>query len=163
MLKKSLPFLLLLLLIGSVFTSCGKNDEINNQKSGNQTGEKSESLATSGVPETNNDANDYQDQLVGAWYIDPQIARVTNEEGLLLVLYDDGSCEIDGLYGRGTWTVLDGNKLKLTDSSGMTIDFIEEDGSGGMTIESLKNGCLTLTNSDHSVELPLYNEPLVTE
>ena len=158
MLKKSLSFLLLFFLVGSMFTACGKNTELSEEET---EGTSESSVISSDVPEAkNDDADDYQNQLVGAWYIDPQIARVTNEEGLLCILYDDGSCEIDGLYGRGTWTVINDNKLKLTDSSGMTIDFIEEDGSGGMTIESLKDGCLTLTNSDNSIELPLYGEPV---
>lgn len=93
MLKKSLSFLLLFFLIGVLFTACGKSEE----SSENKIEETSEnSIASNATATKNDDASDYQNQLVGAWYIDPQIARVTNGEGLLCILYDDGSCEIDG-------------------------------------------------------------------
>ena len=72
MLKKSLSFLLLFFLVGSMFTACGKNTELSEEET---EGTSESSVISSDVPEAkNDDADDYQNQLVGAWYIDPQIS-----------------------------------------------------------------------------------------
>jgi len=41
---------------------------------------------------------DFESQLVGTWYMEG------NQEASF-VLYDDGTCEITGEYGTGTWSV----------------------------------------------------------
>lgn len=52
-----------------------------------------------------------KDPMVGSWYVEgnstPQFT-----------LYDDGTCEIKGEYGSGTWSVVNGNQLKLTNFYG---------------------------------------------
>lgn len=51
-------------------------------------------------------------QLIGSWYDD--------SDRFLFTLYDDGSCKIDNIYGTGSWGIVNGNQLKLTDYYGQS-------------------------------------------
>ena len=66
--------------------------------------------------------------LLGSWYRD-------GREDASFILYDDGTCEIDGEYGTGTWSIVNDNQLKLTNFYGETET---------ATIDSVKNGSLIL-------------------
>ena len=52
-------------------------------------------------------ANELQSLLPGSWYA-PGSSRPS------FTLYDDGTCEIEGEYGLGTWSVVNGNVFKLS-------------------------------------------------
>ncbi len=55
-----------------------------------------------------------EDMLVGSWY-------TTEYDSLAFVLYDDGTCKLDGEYGTGKWAVVNENKLKLSNFYGETV------------------------------------------
>ena len=54
-----------------------------------------------------------EDKLTGEWCwegdSDPEF-----------YFYDDGTCEIAGKYGTGTWAIVNDNQLKITDFYGQT-------------------------------------------
>lgn len=54
-----------------------------------------------------------EDNLVGSWYLE-------SNGSYMFTLYDDGTCKIDGVYGTGTWAVVNENKLKLSNFYGST-------------------------------------------
>lgn len=75
-------------------------------------------------------------QLIGSWYRNGQTtSNRDGGKGPSFTLYSDGTCEIATEYGTGTWAVVNGNQLKLTNFYGETET---------ATIESLENGRLTL-------------------
>lgn len=55
-----------------------------------------------------------EDMLVGSWY-------TSEYDSLAFVLYDDGTCKLDGEYGTGKWAVVNDNKLKLSNFYGETV------------------------------------------
>ena len=63
-------------------------------------------------------------QLSGTWYME-------GGQEVAFVLYDDGTCEIAGEYGTGTWSVVNDDQFKLTnyygESETATIEKIEKD------------------------------------
>lgn len=83
-------------------------------------------------------------QLAGKWYSE-------GSQEAAFILYDDGTCEISGEYGTGTWSVVNDNQLKLTNFYGETET---------STVVSIENNCLTL---DDGGKLVLFwNSPQVT-
>lgn len=54
-----------------------------------------------------------EELLSGDWYLQ-------GDDRLTLSLYDDGTCQIRGYYGQGTWSVVNEDTLKLTDFYGET-------------------------------------------
>jgi hypothetical protein len=76
--------------------------------------------------------------LLGSWYRD-------GREDASFILYDDGTCEIDGEYGTGTWSIVNDNQLKLTNFYGETET---------ATIDSVKNGSLILEGVEYSNTAP---------
>lgn len=67
-----------------------------------------------------------ESKLVGSWYFE-------KNDSFAFTLYDDGTCEIDGEYGSGTWTVVNDSKLKLTNFYGQS-DASEIDKISGNTL-----------------------------
>jgi len=99
--------------------------------------EKSATQSTSG----NQSKDDYISLLPGAWY----------EEGASyasFILYSDGTCEISGEYGLGTWNVVNGNLFRLSniygESETATIDWVNENelhlSDGGYTSVFYRKG-----------------------
>ena len=80
-------------------------------------------------------------KLMGAWYRD-------GSTEVAFILYDDGTCEIAGEYGTGTWSLVNNNELKLTNYYGET---------ESSPIVSVENGCLKLGDASNAVVF--YNEP----
>lgn len=56
---------------------------------------------------------DISSLLPGSWFSE-------GSQEAAFVLYDDGTCEIAGEYGTGTWSVVNDNQLKLTNYYGET-------------------------------------------
>lgn len=81
-------------------------------------------------------------QLPGSWY-----QKGENEP--IFTLYDDGTMNAFNETEYGTWAVVSGNQLKLTNSYGE---------GGIVTIESLKNGCMKLSDSYGNSET-IWNTP----
>lgn len=81
-----------------------------------------------------------EEELQGAWYREGSSKSA-------FTLYSDGSCEIAGEYGTGTWSIVNDNQLKLTNYYG------ESQVTG---IISVEDGCLTLGDGDDYTML--YNE-----
>lgn len=100
-----------------------------------------------------NISQSYEEQLATAWYLD---SDTFNVDGALFILNENGTGYIYGYMGR--WEVVEGDKLRLTDYAGRVINFFWEDDS--MNIDSLKNGCLILSNNDGSMKIRLYDEPI---
>lgn len=50
-----------------------------------------------------------EELMSGDWYLQ-------GDDRLSLSLYDDGTCQIQGDYGQGKWSIVDEDTLKLTDS-----------------------------------------------
>ena len=95
----------------------------------------------------------YEEQLATAWYLD---SDPFNVDGSVFVLNEDGTGYIYGYMGR--WEVVDGDELLFTDYAGRVMNFFWEDDS--MKIDSLKNGCLILSNNDGSMKIRLYDKPI---
>ena len=74
----------------------------------------------------------YNRLLPGTWYYEM-------EDTPSFILYDDGTCEIDGEYGSGSWSVVNKNVFKMTNLYG--------DVETG-TIKSISKYWLLLTNGD---------------
>lgn len=74
----------------------------------------------------------FESQLAGTWYLE-------GSQEVAFVLYDDGTCEIAGEYGTGTWNVVNDNQFKLTNYYGE---------SETATIEKIENGELVLSAGD---------------
>ena len=49
----------------------------------------------------------YEKQLVGTWYRE-------GDSSTAFTLYDDGTCEIAGEYGTGSWAVVNDDQFKLS-------------------------------------------------
>lgn len=80
----------------------------------------------------------YEEQLAGSWYREGSASPI-------FTLYSDGTCEIKGEYGTGTWAVVNDDQLKLTNFYGE---------AETVTIISISNGCLTIGDGgDNTVEL----------
>ena len=73
----------------------------------------------------------YEELLSASWF-----AKGDSEPAF--TLYSDGTCEIDGEYGIGKWSIVNDNQLKLTNYYGETET---------APIISVKDGCLLLGNS----------------
>lgn len=76
----------------------------------------------------------YSKKLQGSWY------DGSSEQ---YRFYSDGTCEISGHYGTGTWSVIDGDTLKISDYYGETAT---------AKIVSVENGCLTLKAGDYEAK-----------
>lgn len=77
------------------------------------------------------EGENYKEQLPGIWI---------NENRLhIFTLYDDGTCEITGEYGTGTWSIVNDNVLKVTNFYGESETY---------SIESIEDGCMTFSNND---------------
>lgn len=70
----------------------------------------------------------FEEQLPASWYAE-------GDSEPEFTLYSDGSCEIDGEYGTGTWSIVNENQLKITNYYGETET---------ATIVDMVDGCLTL-------------------
>lgn len=70
----------------------------------------------------------FEDQLLASWYAE-------GDSEPAFTLYSDGSCEIDGEYGTGTWSIVNEDQLKLTNYYGETQT---------ATIIDVVDGCLGL-------------------
>ena len=70
------------------------------------------------------DISDYARLLPGSWY-------QPGYDYLSFIFYDDGTCKIHGDYGLGTWSVVNGNVLKISDYYGITktavIEYFDSD------------------------------------
>lgn len=88
-------------------------------------------LSLSGCSGKSNE-DDFESQLAGTWYLE-------GSQEAAFVLYDDGTCEIVGEYGTGTWSVVNDNQFKLTNYYGE---------SEAATIEKIENGILVLSAGD---------------
>lgn len=53
----------------------------------------------------------YQEKLIGSWY-------VLGEDSPAFIFYDDNTCGIAGEYGDGTWSIIDKDKLRLSNYYG---------------------------------------------
>lgn len=60
-----------------------------------------------------NNKENYSDLLTGSWC--PE-----GSQNIMFTLFDDGTCEISGEYGAGTWCVVNENQLKLVNYYGET-------------------------------------------
>ena len=87
-----------------------------------------------------------EDFLANSWY-------VAGSSSPAFTLYSDGTCEIDGEYGTGTWSVVNNNQLKLTNFYGETET---------ATIISTENDCLTIDIGSENY-VTLYNSPTVVD
>lgn len=83
-----------------------------------------------------------EDRLAGSWYAE---GRSKPE----VILYDDGTCEIDREYGTGYWTVVNDKILKLTTFYGE---------STTAEIVSLDDGCMTVQDAQGNTA-QLWNTP----
>ena len=79
--------------------------------------------------------------VIGSWYRE-------NCDTPSFVLYEDGTCEIDGEYGQGTWKIVDDDELVLSNYYGET---------QSATIKSIKSGCLVLESDGY--ETTFYSLP----
>lgn len=79
----------------------------------------------------------FEDQLLASWYAE-------GDSEPAFTLYSDGSCEIDGEYGTGTWSIVNEDQLKLTNYYGETQT---------ATIIDVVDGCLTLDGGTGSLML----------
>lgn len=96
-----------------------------------------------------------EEQLVGAWYKDGKlVSDGWGGEGPSFTLYDDGTCEIAGEYGTGTWSIVNDNLLKLTNFYGE---------SATALIISIEDGCLTLGSEDESITVEFWDSVKSTE
>jgi len=78
-----------------------------------------------------------EEQLVGAWYSEGGSPE--------FMLYDDGTCEIAHSYGSGTWAVVNGDQLKVTDYYG-DVDFLA-------TIIKIEDGYMTVKKNGKEMTL----------
>ena len=89
--------------------------------------------------------DDYSKVLAGSWYHEGSSTPA-------FILYDDGTCEIDGEYGKGTWEIDKNKQLVLYNYYGE---------SEIAPIFSIKDNCLTLgTESDR---IQFWNSPHTQE
>lgn len=61
--------------------------------------------------------NNLESKLVGSWY---EVYDNGEVEEWAMSFYEDGTCEINDIYGTGSWTILEDNTLKVTDFYGQT-------------------------------------------
>lgn len=87
---------------------------------------------------------DFESRLVGTWYTE-------GSSDAAFSLYDDGTCEIAGEYGTGTWSVVNDNQFKLTNYYGETET---------ATIVGIENNCLTLGDENNQVQF--WNSPQIS-
>lgn len=79
-----------------------------------------------------------EDQIIGSWY----------QEGRskpYFTFYNDGTCYASGR--DGTWNIVDGNQLHVKRSGELVV----------LTIDSIKDGCLTLSYEGKPISL--WNSP----
>ncbi len=84
----------------------------------------------------------YKNKLVGSWYF-------SGDDEPQFEFYSDGTCEIAYEYGTGTWDVLDGNLLKITNFYGETQT---------AHILGVQDGVLTIGDGGENQSV-LYNTP----
>ena len=89
--------------------------------------------------------DDYGQVLAGSWYHEGSSTPA-------FILYDDGTCEIAGEYGEGTWEIDENKQLVLYNYYGE---------SEMVSIVSIKDDCLTLGNESEKVQL--WNSPHIQE
>ena len=89
--------------------------------------------------------DDYSKVLAGSWYHDGSSTPA-------FILYDDGTCEIAGEYGEGTWEIDENKQLVLYNYYGE---------SEMAPIISIEDGCLSIGDEQESIKL--YNEPTNTD
>lgn len=87
-------------------------------------------------------SNSYEKQLATSWYAE-------GEDSPAFTLYSDGTCEIDGEYGTGKWSVVNEDQLKLTNFYGESIV---------VTIVSIEDGCLTISDGGENTAY-MWNSP----
>ena len=73
----------------------------------------------------------YEESLAASWFAE-------GDSEPAFILYSDGTCEIDGEYGIGKWSVVNDNQLKMTNYYGETET---------APIISIEDGCLMLGSS----------------
>lgn len=83
---------------------------------------------------------DYSKVLIGSWYHE-------GSETPAFILYDDGTCEITGEYGAGSWEIDENNQLILYNYYGE---------SEMAPIISVEKGCLIL--GEQNEKIVLYNK-----
>ncbi len=72
--------------------------------------------------------------VVGDWYLE-------GGSQLSLTLYDDGTVNIPGTYGTGTWSIVNDDQLKISDFYGETVVLkIEDIDKKSMTARQVWNG-----------------------
>lgn len=86
--------------------------------------------------------NSYEKQLATSWYAE-------GDDSPAFTLYSDGTCEIDGAYGTGKWSVVNEDQLKLTTFFGESVV---------ITIVSIENGCLTISDGGANTA-QMWNSP----
>ncbi len=79
--------------------------------------------------------------MTTAWYMEGASSPT-------LILYEDGTCMIEGEYGVGSWSLADDNQLRLTNYYGET---------AALTVVSIEDGCLTLGDGGENT-VQLWNE-----
>lgn len=84
-------------------------------------------------------STNYEKELLGSWYSDPW--------GYQFELYSDGTCDISGEYGTGTWAIVNDNQLKVTNFYGEVTDH--------WTIDTIKDGHITFAEG-----YELWNAPV---
>lgn len=89
-------------------------------------------------------SQNYEKALEGSWYLQG------NSEPAF-TFYSDGTCTTGGANGTGSWAIVNDNQLKITEPLSYGGDFMV------LTIESLKDGCLTLNVEDN--QIILYDKP----
>ena len=72
--------------------------------------------------------------VLGDWYLE-------GSDRLRFTIYDDGTVNIPGTYGTGTWSVVNDNQLKIADFYGeTTVLKIEDVDKNSMTARQVWNG-----------------------
>lgn len=87
-------------------------------------------------------SDSYEKQLAASWYAE-------GDDSPAFTLYSDGTCEIDGEYGTGKWSVVNEEQLKLTNFYGESMV---------VTIVSIEDGCLTISDGGENVAY-MWNSP----
>lgn len=89
----------------------------------------------------------FESQLTGAWYLE-------GSQETAFILYDDGTCEIAGEYGTGTWNVVNDNQFKLTNYYGEV---------ESATIEKIENDKIMLSFGDVNSTFSKYPASVIEE
>lgn len=104
-----------------------------------------------------NGGKNYEKQLIGEWYADPEMGRFTDEP--YLTIFSDGTYTTQWGYGVGHWSIVNDDQLKLVDFYGYIENLI--DGTfTPMRIISIRDNCLVLETSDGNEQVTFYDEPV---